>query len=76
MVGVLDICRWKPSLSEAYHALPVQAMTLAAAPERLEPATGHLNGMQFDSLLEAQVFTEDWRIDYNLNRPYSSLRST
>jgi len=36
----------------------------------------HLNGMQFDSMLEAQVFTEDWRIDYNLNRPYSSLRST
>ena len=70
---MLDICRWKPSLSEAYHALPVQAMTLAAAPERLEPATGlNLNGMQFDSLLEAQVFTEDWRIDYNLNRPHSA----
>ena len=30
--------------------------------------------MQFDSMLEAQVFTEDWRIDYNLNRPHSSLR--
>jgi hypothetical protein len=25
----------------------------------------HLNGQLFDSLLEAQVFTEDWRIDYN-----------
>jgi hypothetical protein len=22
----------------------------------------HLNGQQFDSLLEAQVLTEDWRI--------------
>jgi putative transposase len=33
----------------------------------------HLNGFQFDSLLEAQVFTEDWRIDYNNNRPHSSL---
>ena len=33
---------WKPSLSEASHALPVQAMTLAAAPERLEPAASHL----------------------------------
>ena len=32
-----------------------------------------LNGWQFDSLLEAQVLIEDWRIDYNLNRPHSSL---
>ena len=28
-----------------------------------------LNGWQFDSLLEAQVLLEDWRIDYNTNRP-------
>lgn len=33
----------------------------------------HLNGIQFDSLFEAQVFTEDWRIDYNMNRPHSAL---
>ena len=32
----------------------------------------HLNGQLFDSLLEAQVFIEDWRIDYNNNRPHSS----
>jgi putative transposase len=32
-----------------------------------------LNGQQFDSLLEAQVLIEDWRIDYNLNRPHRSL---
>jgi len=32
----------------------------------------HLNGQQFDSLLEAQVLTEDWRIDYNMNRPHSA----
>ena len=32
----------------------------------------HLNGQQFDSLLEAKVLTEDWRIDYNLNRPHSA----
>jgi len=32
----------------------------------------HLNGQQFDSLLEAQVLTEDWRIDYNRNRPHSA----
>jgi putative transposase len=31
-----------------------------------------LNGQQFDSLLEAQVVTEDWRMDYNLNRPHSA----
>jgi putative transposase len=28
---------------------------------------------QFDSLLEAKVLVDDWRIDYNLNRPHSSL---
>jgi putative transposase len=28
-----------------------------------------LNGWRFDSLLEARVLIEDWRIDYNLNRP-------
>ena len=32
----------------------------------------HLNGQLFDSLLEAQVLTEDWRIDYNKNRPHSA----
>jgi putative transposase len=31
-----------------------------------------LNGHRFDSLLEAQVLIEDWRIDYNLNRPHSA----
>jgi len=31
-----------------------------------------LNGWQFDSLLEAQVLIEDWRIDYNNNRPHSA----
>jgi putative transposase len=31
-----------------------------------------LNGRQFDSLIEAKVLTEDWRIDYNLNRPHSA----
>ena len=28
------------------------------------------NGQRFDSLLEAQVLLEDWRIDYNMNRPH------
>jgi putative transposase len=31
-----------------------------------------LNGWQFDSLLEARVHIEDWRIDYNLNRPHTA----
>ena len=33
----------------------------------------HLNGQLFDTLLEAQVLNEDWRIDYNERRPHSSL---
>ena len=32
-----------------------------------------LNGWQFDSLLETQVLLEDWRIDYNTNRPHTAL---
>lgn len=35
-----------------------------------------LNLWQFDSLLEAQVLIEDWRVDYNLNRPHSSLNQS
>ena len=31
-----------------------------------------LNGRQWDSLLEARVIIEDWRIDYNLNRPHTA----
>ena len=31
-----------------------------------------LNGWHFDTLLEAQVLIEDWRIDYNINRPHSA----
>jgi putative transposase len=31
-----------------------------------------LNGWHFDSLLEAQVLIEDWRIDYNTNRPHDA----
>ena len=32
-----------------------------------------LNLWQYDSLLEAQVLIEDWRIDHNINRPRRSL---
>jgi putative transposase len=31
-----------------------------------------LNSWRFDSLLEARVLTEDWRCDYNANRPHSA----
>jgi putative transposase len=31
-----------------------------------------LNLWVFDSLLEARVIIEDWRIDYSLNRPHSA----
>jgi len=31
-----------------------------------------LNGWHFDSLLEAHVLIEDWRIDYNEHRPHSA----
>ena len=31
-----------------------------------------LNGWQFDSLREARVLIEDWRIDYNINRPHTA----
>jgi len=31
-----------------------------------------LNAWRFDSLLEAKVLIEDWRIDYNLERPHSA----
>ncbi|MGE3328497.1 MAG: IS3 family transposase [Acidimicrobiia bacterium] len=31
-----------------------------------------LNGWQFDSLREARVIIEDWRIDYNVNRPHTA----
>jgi putative transposase len=33
-----------------------------------------LNGRQFDSLLEARVIIEDWRVDYNEHRPHSAHR--
>jgi len=34
----------------------------------------HLNGQQFDSLLEAKILTEDWRFDYNMSRPSHGVR--
>ncbi len=31
-----------------------------------------LNSWRFDSLLEARVIVQDWRLDYNTNRPHSA----
>lgn len=31
-----------------------------------------LNAWRFDSLLEARVIVDDWRCDYNTNRPHSA----
>jgi len=31
-----------------------------------------LNSWQFESLLEARVIIEDWRLDYNINRPHTA----
>jgi transposase InsO family protein len=31
-----------------------------------------LNGWHFDSLREARVIIEDWRVDYNCNRPHTA----
>jgi putative transposase len=31
-----------------------------------------LNSWRFDSLLEARVIIEDWRADYNANRPHTA----
>jgi transposase InsO family protein len=33
-----------------------------------------LNGEQFETLKEAKVLVEDWRLDYNHHRPHSSLK--
>jgi len=46
----------------------VATMALPANTARAAASNGH----RFDSLLEAQVLVEDWRIDYNLNRPHSA----
>ena len=32
-----------------------------------------LSGELFETLAEAQVLVEDWRVDYNTNRPHSAL---
>jgi hypothetical protein len=53
------------------------ARTAAGGRSRCESFNGKLrdellNLWQFDSLLEARVHIEDWRIDYNTNRPHTA----
>ena len=46
------------------------AITLLEADHSREAtATRTMCGWHFDSLLEAKVLIDDWRIDYNTNRP-------
>jgi putative transposase len=42
----------------------------SSSPTRSE----YLNGQLFDTLLEARVLLERWRIDFNERCPHSSLR--
>src|SRR5436190_21820807 len=42
-VGMQDSGRWEPSGRQAVHPLPVQAVALTAAPERLQPVPGDLS---------------------------------
>ncbi len=47
------------------------------AERRIESFNGrlrdeYLNGQLFQTVLEARVLLEDWRIDYNMNRPHSA----
>jgi hypothetical protein len=70
-----------PSQTGREHTAPPQCSSIPGRPWQnawIESFNGRLrdgllNGWQFDSLLEAQVLTADWRIDYNTNRPHSSL---
>ena len=41
-VGMQDMGRWEPLRRQATHALPGEAMALAAPPERRTPETHHL----------------------------------
>ena len=45
---------------------------VAVFDEWLKRDVGTVFVSHFDSLLEARVLIEDWRIDYNLNRPHSA----
>src|SRR6266568_6978985 len=40
--GMHDAGRWEPSRRDAVHALPVEAVTLAAAPQLRRPVPGYL----------------------------------
>jgi len=69
--AVADWCRWNGTDTVFIDpGSPWQNAWIESFNGRLRDE--FLNGQQFDSLLEAQVLTEDWRIDYNVNRPHSA----
>ena len=56
---------------------PVPLSTCRAQNAWIESFNGRLrdellNAWRFDSLLEARVIIEDWRCDYNANRPHTA----
>lgn len=70
--AVADWCRFNTAGALSIGAVsPWQNAWVASFNARLRDE--HLNGQLFDSLLEAKVLTEDWRIDYNTNRTHSGL---
>ena len=66
------------TLSVASHGAPpgcapASAILPAGRTPRDPLASPFFSTLLFDSLLEAQVLLEDWRIEYNTKRPRSSL---
>ena len=75
----------EPSSSDTREAFPTAPVASGSPPHpanrshRFSKIDGrlrdeHLNGQLFDSILEAQVLTEDWGIDYTENRPHGAHR--
>ena len=67
--AVNDWCRFN-SAASLFIASPWQNTWIESFNGRLRDEL--LNGWRFDSLLEARVLIEDWRRDYNTNRPHSA----
>jgi putative transposase len=72
--AVADWCRF----NGAEHGLHRPGLAVAERLDRvLQRSRARrvlLNGQLFETLFEAQVLIEDWRIDYNMNRPHRAHR--
>ncbi len=70
---VADWCRWhRTETMPIDPGSPWQNAWIKSFNSRLRDEL--LNLWHFDSLLKAAVLIEDWRIDYNTNRPHSAPR--